>query len=511
MEKLSKVQTASRRAARSRKTGRFAAPQRAMQLHAAKLRELAAKLVRQQATPQDVEAALTELRATLASSPTLASDLKKVQYELLLKRLRSFSAKHIPRDAIVLVVGKGDPKLLKAAGRTAWHFPRNPDGEYTGYHPASSLAAIAQIEVARVQGASHLLLPEPSLWWLEHYAGLSNYLEHQGWLVAHDAEIGTIFALGKPPTAKNTSIARQINQLFAEFQIRYGCEPNLLDWNTGRQLAKLFPRYTVFTPPQARPSLPYLDRTIDLVAVKGGGQVMLAEAQRVARFAVAEMNGHSLVTHWQPGSEVPNLPSASLIVGAHGMTPKRLTMLAESLPKGFSGEVLLWSGSKSDSNALAASACARFAKLKHGGAEQATGDVLIFLESEVLPIAGWFRALLQTFCDHPDAGVAGARLLFADGRLKESGGDLDGQGNPISFGEGEFKAEAPRFNHVRAVDFCSGALLAVRREVFNTFHGFPVKRENHRTDVALCGQARAKGFKVFYQPDCNAVCLGGGQ
>jgi hypothetical protein len=99
------------------------------------------------------------------------------RYRSLPARLAAIVRKRLPGNATVLVVSKGDDRLLDLDGRPAWHFPRASDGQYAGYYPQSSLAAIDHLESLRTQGGQYLLLPSTAFWWLEHYAGLRKHLE----------------------------------------------------------------------------------------------------------------------------------------------------------------------------------------------------------------------------------------------------------------------------------------------------------------------------------------------
>src|SRR5207249_2498958 len=94
-----------------------------------------------------------------------------------------------PPGSRILVVSRGDERLLSFSGREGWHFPRERDGTYSGYHPANSGSAIAQLEKLRGAGADFLLFPGTSRWWLEYYHGLRRYLNESSELVWDDEHI----------------------------------------------------------------------------------------------------------------------------------------------------------------------------------------------------------------------------------------------------------------------------------------------------------------------------------
>jgi hypothetical protein len=125
-----------------------------------------------------------------------------LQYQLLVRRIRDIADGCIPSSATVLVVSKGDPELLQLGSRPAWHFPQTDDGEYAGFHPATSQEAIDHLERLRGRGATFLLFPATSLWWLEHYAGFRDHLESRYRAVASVdgvCRIVDLQAAGNPP------------------------------------------------------------------------------------------------------------------------------------------------------------------------------------------------------------------------------------------------------------------------------------------------------------------------
>jgi Phytanoyl-CoA dioxygenase (PhyH) len=120
--------------------------------------------------------------------PEEASSEESAPYSPASIRARVVEA--VPEGATVLVVSKGDESLLGFEGRTGWHFPR----EEPWNHPADASEAVAGLDALRSEGASHLVLPAVSEWWLEHYEGLVGHLESHGHVVARD-EHCVIFSL----------------------------------------------------------------------------------------------------------------------------------------------------------------------------------------------------------------------------------------------------------------------------------------------------------------------------
>ncbi len=118
------------------------------------------------------------------------------EYAALVARIREVVDAEVPARSTVLVVSKGDDALLElGAERDGWHFPRSSNGTYRGWYPAQSGDAIAHLEELRAAGAEYLLLPAPSLWWLEHYAGLRDHLRAHYMEVIREPEACTVYAL----------------------------------------------------------------------------------------------------------------------------------------------------------------------------------------------------------------------------------------------------------------------------------------------------------------------------
>jgi GT2 family glycosyltransferase len=99
------------------------------------------------------------------------------EYTALVQRVRQTVRDALPPGSTVLMVSKGDERLLEFDGLRAWHFPRLPDGTWKGHHPADSAEALAGLEELRAQGAAYIAFPGPMLWWLDFYDELARQLE----------------------------------------------------------------------------------------------------------------------------------------------------------------------------------------------------------------------------------------------------------------------------------------------------------------------------------------------
>jgi GT2 family glycosyltransferase len=307
----------------------------------------------------------------------------------------------------------------------------------------------------------------------------------------------------------------------------------MLDWDTGLDLAGRLPGRTVFSPPQrGEDRLAYLDDSVAVVVLRDGDRHRLAEARRVAERTVVRLpevgrNGGAAsviprVEH--VGSAPPALPTASVVIptydGVAHLEPC-LRALASTLPRSFRGEVLVVDdGSGAETRNALARLEDRYGWLRvvrngrnrgfitscNRGAREAEGEYLVFLNDDTVPLPGWLEGLIQTFRQRPEAGAAGGRLIYPDGSLQEAGGVIYRDGSGANIGRGDYEVDAPLYRHVREVDYCSGALLATPRRLFEQFGGFDKRyRPAYYEDTDYCFRLAGEGRPVYYQPASTVV------
>lgn len=472
---------------------------------------------------------LVDLLQEMVAQQNPQTQDKRAKYMQAILRIRVLSAKLLPAGATVLVASKGDTELLRAVGTGAGHFPQTAEGVYAGHHPANSSAAIIHLEALRNRGAKFLLLPSTSLWWFDHYPQFRRHLENNYRLLARADETCALYDLRprRSPSRWQSALCDAI----AECRSRVDREPGILDWNTGLNLTAMCPQDSVFSPPKTGAVLPYMESSVDLVVVRTSDSAILNEARRVAGAAVVQLRPHprksnafDVSVEWQGQNKTFAFPSVSIIIPTfNGLAHLRgcLKALKETVPADLPVEIIVVDDASRDGTAdylqrfsrreprLKIVANSENVGVIHScnrGAATATGEYLVFLNNDTVPLKGWLAPLLRTFRDYPDAGVVGGKLVYPDGRLQEAGGVLFSDGSGARFGHNSANSHDPLFNFVRDVDYCSRSLLATRRDLFQELGGFETFFSSPQDeDKDYCLKVRHENRRAYYQPESTAI------
>ncbi|MDQ3761487.1 MAG: glycosyltransferase [Actinomycetota bacterium] len=139
------------------------------------------------------------------------------------------------------------------------------------------------------------------------------------------------------------------------------------------------------------------------------------------------------------------------------------------------------------------------------GASHARGAYLLFLNNDTEVRPGALDALVDAADSDDRIGLVGAMLVYPDGRLQESGGIIWADGSGWNYGRNR-DAGAPEFAVRRDVDYCSGAAILVRRDLFERIGGFDQRyAPAYYEDTDLAFAIRATGHRTIVEPRAVVV------
>ncbi|AFH50273.1 Glycosyltransferase [Ignavibacterium album JCM 16511] len=135
----------------------------------------------------------------------------------------------------------------------------------------------------------------------------------------------------------------------------------------------------------------------------------------------------------------------------------------------------------------------------------ASGEYIVFLNNDTEPEKGWLKNLLNTFDYYKDAGAAGSMLIYPDGKLQEAGGVIFNDASGWNYGKG-LSPNDSRFTYCREVDYCSGAALMIKKDLFEQIGKFDERYSPaYYEDTDLCFSVRKFGYKVYFNPFSKVI------
>jgi GT2 family glycosyltransferase len=146
-----------------------------------------------------------------------------------------------------------------------------------------------------------------------------------------------------------------------------------------------------------------------------------------------------------------------------------------------------------------------FVRSSNKGAQAARGRYVVMLNNDTEPGPGWLDELLAVFKTFSDVGLAGAKLIYPNGRLQEAGGIVFSNFDIWNYGRHQNPHE-PRFNYTRQVDYVSGACIMIPKLLWDKLGGFDEHfAPAYFEDTDLAFRIRALGLKTYYAPFAAVV------
>lgn len=196
----------------------------------------------------------------------------------------------------------------------------------------------------------------------------------------------------------------------------------------------------------------------------------------------------------------------SFIVPLYNCLPLTQAMLAslqQTLPPGLQHEIILVDDGSTDGTREWAKTLVSpvraalneknlgFAGTCNRGASVASGELLFFLNNDLVLLPGWFEPMQAAFRRYDDAALVGNVQLDAATRVRDHTGlRFNHKAKP------EHDTRQPLLSRVsgyRRVPALTGACFAIRRTLWQSFGGFDEGFHNGGEDVDLCLRALAAG------------------
>lgn len=160
-----------------------------------------------------------------------------------------------------------------------------------------------------------------------------------------------------------------------------------------------------------------------------------------------------------------------------------------------------------------------FAAANNVGIRASHGDTILLLNSDTIVPAGAIDRLQAVLEAHPEAAVAGPRLVDGAGRAELSFGAMMGPLSEwrqqrimraLARGDADARAQVEATTRQEQfTDWVSGACLLVRRAAADAVGLLDERFFMYAEDVDFCASIRARGGRVIFSPAAEIVHLRG--
>ena len=139
------------------------------------------------------------------------------------------------------------------------------------------------------------------------------------------------------------------------------------------------------------------------------------------------------------------------------------------------------------------------------GVSIAKGKYIILLNNDTLVQPQWLFWLVRTMDYRQEVGLIGAKLIFSTGKLQEAGGIVFRDGSAMNYGR-EDNPDSPQYNYFKDVDYCTGASICIRKEVWDKLGGFDTQfSPAYYEDTDMAFRIRELGYRTVFQPKSIVV------
>lgn len=126
-------------------------------------------------------------------------------------------------------------------------------------------------------------------------------------------------------------------------------------------------------------------------------------------------------------------------------------------------------------------------------------DAIVLLNNDTIPLKGWLEPMLEGL-ERPNVGIVGSKLISPKTMSIQHAGVVfleDGRPYHRYFG---YPIDALEVNRPEIVPAVTGAVFAVKKELWDLLGGLDQRYFCGWEDTAFCLKARERGYDVWYEP-----------
>lgn len=142
-----------------------------------------------------------------------------------------------------------------------------------------------------------------------------------------------------------------------------------------------------------------------------------------------------------------------------------------------------------------------FVEAVNQGANIAQGKHLLLLNNDAILQPHALENAVATLESDDSIGAVGGKIILLDGTLQEAGSIIWNDASCLGYGRGR-NPEDPEFMFQREVDYCSGAFLLIKRNLFEELNGLDMDyAPAYYEESDFCVRLKKQGYKVIYEPN----------
>lgn len=145
-----------------------------------------------------------------------------------------------------------------------------------------------------------------------------------------------------------------------------------------------------------------------------------------------------------------------------------------------------------------------FAKGNNIGIEYAMKkgtDYILLLNNDTLVDKDFLKELVKCYENHTNPGIVGSKILYEGKRdhIWYGGGDIDFK-KFYGYHLGEGHKDEGQYNKERPINFITGCVMLIGKEVIDKIGGLPEEYFMYFEDVDYCIKAKEAGYELYYCP-----------